>query len=153
MQRDFWHKPNSGSTGNVAKDTFGILLRRNQEDLFPKHQAYYSLLLYRLKGGELSEFQPLRWQLCRDHTVEDVKQWFRSGLFPEEQPSSALLKNLFDGKIGTADANIIQSVIAPNKGDFRAIEIRIFWPDGSGPPPSFHLQQQHHEANIQRLYH
>ena len=128
-------------------------LKKKQENLFPKRHAYYSLLLYRLKGKKLSEFQPLRWQLCRDRTVEEVKQWFASGLFPEEQPSSAILKNLFDGKIGTPDPNIIQSVIAPTRGDFRAIEIRIFWPDGSGPPPCFHRhQQQHHEANVQRLY-
>jgi hypothetical protein len=126
-------------------------LKKNQEELFPDRRAYYSLLLYRLKGKEMSEFQPLQWQLCRDHRVEDVKQWLRSGLFPGEQPSSALLKHLFDGKIDTLDPGIIQSVIAPTKGDFRAIEIRIFWPDGSGPPPSFHHQQRHQEANVQRL--
>jgi hypothetical protein len=128
-------------------------LQKKQEDLFPDRHAYHSLLLYRLKGAELSEFQPLRWQLCRDHTVEDVKQWLRSDLFPEEQPSSALLKKLFDGEIGTPDPKIIEAVIAPNKGDFRAIEIRIFWPDGSGPPPSLHYQQQQHqEEDVQRLY-
>lgn len=128
-------------------------LRKKQEDLFPDRRAYYSLLLYRLKGKDLSEFHPLRWQLCRDHTLEDVKQWLRSDLFPEEQPSSAFLKKLFDGEIGTPDSNVIQSVIAPTQGDSRVIEIRIFWPDGSGPPPSFHLeQQQHQEANMQRLY-
>jgi len=126
-------------------------LQKNQEDLFPVRCDYYSLLLYRLKGKMLTEFQPLCWQLCRDHAVEDVKQWLRSDLFPEEQPSSTLLKQLFEGKIGTPDPNIIQSVIAPNTGDFRAIEIRIFWPDGSGPPPSFH-HHSHHQANIQRLY-
>lgn len=128
-------------------------LKKKQEDLFPDRRAYYSLLLYRLKGKELNEFHPLRWQLCRDNTVEDVKEWLRSGLFPEEQPSSALLKKLFDGKIGTPDPNIIQSVIAPTQGDFRVIEIRIFWPDGSGPPPSFHHQQRHHQQeNIQRIH-
>src|SRR5579864_279413 len=128
-------------------------LKKKQEDLFPKRHAYYSLLLYRLKGKKLNEFQPLRWQLCRDHTVDAVKKWFNSGLFPEEQPSSTLLKHLFDGKIGTMDPNIIQTVIAPTKGNFRVIEIRVFWPDGSGPPPSLHHQQeQHQEANIQRVY-
>lgn len=125
-------------------------LKKRQEDLYPDRRAYYSLLLYRLKGK--NEFQPIRWQLCRDHMVKDVKQWLRSGLFPKEQPSSALLKSLFEGKIGTPDSNIIQSIIAPTKGDFRAIEIRIFWPDGSGPPGSFHRQQQHQEAKIQRLH-
>jgi hypothetical protein len=127
-------------------------LKKGQEDLYPDRRAYYSLLLYRLKGKELNEFQPMRWQLCRDHMLEDVKQWLRSGLFPEEQPSSALLKSLFDGKIGTMDSNIIQSIIAPTKGDFRSIEIRIFWPDGSGPPASFHREQQHQEVRIQRLH-
>lgn len=127
-------------------------LKKTQEVLFPERHTYYSLLLYRLKGQRLSEFQPLRWQLCRDHMVAQVKEWFRSDLFPEEQPSPEVLKNLFDGKIGTKDASIIESVISPTKGDLRTIEVRIYWPDGSGPPPSFHLQHRHQEVNVQRLY-
>jgi hypothetical protein len=82
--------------------------------------------------GRISRFR-LSGQLCRDDSVEDVKQWPQSDLFPKEQPSSVLSKKLFDGKIGTPDPEIIQSVIAPTKGDSRAIEIRILWPDGSGP--------------------
>lgn len=127
-------------------------LKRNQEELFADRRAYYSLLLYRLKGKKMSEFQSLQWQLCRDHTVEDVKKWLRSGLFPEEQPSPALLRNMFDGKIGTPDPTIIQSVIAPIKSDFRTVEIRIFWPPGSGPPPSFRRHQRQQQRNVQRLW-
>lgn len=126
-------------------------LQKNQKALFSLRRDYYSLLLYRLNGEKLSELQPLGWQLCRDHTVEQVKQWLSAGLFPEEQLSSALLKNLFDEKVGTSDPNIIRSVIGPTLKDFRDIEIRIFWPDGSGPPPSFHREQQHQNATI-RLY-
>lgn len=128
-------------------------LKKAQEDLFPKRHTYYSLLLYRLKGKQLSEFEPLRWQLCRDHLVTEIKEWFRSSLFPQEQSSAEVLKKLFDGKIGTKDARIIESVIAPIKGDCRSIEVRIFWPDGSGPPPSFHRQHNHQQSvSMQRLY-
>lgn len=126
-------------------------LQQNQRKLFPRRSAYYSLLLYRLTGKDMSEFQSLQWQLCRDHTVRDVKHWLRFDVFPQEQPSSAVLKQLFDGKIGTTDSNVIQSVIAPITGDFRTIEIRVFWPDGSGPPPSFCPEQRHQQANVQRI--
>jgi hypothetical protein len=126
-------------------------LKKSQVDLFAGRHAYYALLLYRLKGMKLNEFQPLCWQLCREHTVEDAKEWLRSDLFPEEQRSSALLKKLFDGEIGTPDRDIIQSIVDPTKGDFHTIEIRIFWPDGSGPPPSFQHHPQHQEASVQRL--
>jgi len=128
-------------------------LQKKQEKLFPDRRAYYSLLLYRLKGKDLNEFDPLRWQLCHESKVEDLKKWLQSDLFPEEKTSSDILRMLFDGQIGTEDRETIQSVIAPPQGDPRVIEIRIFWPDGSGPPPSFHLEQQHHQQeNVQRIY-
>ncbi|MGA2876393.1 MAG: hypothetical protein ABSE82_12745 [Nitrososphaerales archaeon] len=126
-------------------------LQKKQEQLFPNRRAYYSLLLYRLKGKDLNEFDPLRWQLCHESETEDLKQWLRTDLFPEEKTSSDILRMLFDGQIGTKDRETIQSVIAPPQRDPRVIEIRIFWPDGSGPPPSFHLEQQHHQQeDVQR---
>ena len=63
-----------------------------------------------------------------------------------------ILKLLFNGDIGTNDVKIIRSVIAPAKGDPRVIEIKVFWPDGSGPPPSFDLEQQHHEQTTVHIY-
>jgi hypothetical protein len=119
-------------------------LQEKQEELFPKHREYYSLLLYRLKRDGL-ELDPLRWQLCHESTVEGLKQWLRSDVFPDEKTSSDVLRMLFDGDIGVTDRETIQSVIAPTLGDPRVIGIRIFWPDGSGPPPSFNLQRERHQ--------
>jgi hypothetical protein len=108
--------------------------------------------LYRLKGRDLDELGPLRWQLCHESKVEDLTEWLGSDLFPGEKSSSDILRMLFDGDIGTKDPETIQSVIAPDQADPRVIEIRIFWPDGSGPPPSFQIEQQHYQEDIQRIY-
>lgn len=135
--------------GHQKKRTSGYSwngLQQNQEDLFPKRRGYYSLLLYRLKGMRANELDALRWQLCHDNCVEDVKNWLKSDSFPKEISSSDVLRKLFDRQIGTEDPEIIKTVIAPDmKDDPHVIEIRISWPDGSGPPPSLHLRQEHHQ--------
>lgn len=123
-----------------------------QEKLFPQRCQYYSLLLYRLKGERSNQLDPLRWQLCHDRTLKDVKVWLRSGLFPEEMASPVLLGRLFDGTIGTNDRHIIDTIIAPKTGDPRVIEIRIFWPDGSGPPPSLRVQHAHHQRELLHVH-
>jgi len=127
-------------------------LKKKQKELFPKRREYYSLLLYHLKGKDLNEFDPLRWQLCHESKVEDLTTWLRSDRFPDEKTSSDILRMLFNGQIGATDRETIQSVIAPTQEDHRVIEIRIFWPDGSGPPPSLHLQQEHHQQTVVHVY-
>lgn len=128
-------------------------LTDQQEDLFPDHCQYYSLLLYRLKGETANQLDPLRWQLCHNRVLNEVKGWLRSDSFPEELSSPVLLGRLFDSAIGTNDRNIIDSVIAPKKGDPRIIEIRIFWPDGSGPPSSLRLHNTHHQNEVLHIRH
>jgi hypothetical protein len=117
----------------------------SQRDLYRKRRPYYSLVLYRLQGEKVNVLDPVRWQLCHESNLREARKWLRFDAFPEEKTSPEILKLLFKGDIGTNDLKIIQSVIAPSKGDPRVIEIKVFWPDGSGPPPSFHLEQQHHE--------
>jgi hypothetical protein len=53
-----------------------------------------------------------------------------------------LINKLFDGSIGTDDQKIIERVIDPPESEVRSVTIRIFWPDGEGPPPSFPLRLQ-----------
>jgi hypothetical protein len=126
--------------------------KKTQEKLYPIRQSYYSLLLYRLKGEKLNDLDSVRWQLCHENTIEEAKNWLRADGFPKEKTSPELLKLLFDRQIGTDDPNIIKSVIAPTPEEPRVIEIRISWPDHSGPPPSFDLQQEHHQQEaLQRI--
>jgi hypothetical protein len=125
-------------------------LTKPQERLYRKRRDYYSLLLYRLSGEKLSELGPLRWQLCKQYTVKRVKQWFKSDAFPDEIDSSDVLEKLFARSIGIGDSKVIKTIIDPATSNFRSIEIRIFWPDGAGPPPCFDLyQQEHQEQRIQ----
>ena len=127
-------------------------LKKKQEDLFLQHQQYYSLLLYRLRGMEANKLEALSWQLCHGATVEDAKNWLRSGIFPGEIQSSDLLKRLFARQIGTEDPQIIKTVIAPDAHTRRTIEIHISWPPGSGPPPSCRLRHYHRETIEQKIY-
>lgn len=124
-------------------------LTRKQARLFPERSAYYSLLLYRLDGQNTDELKPFRWQLCKEHTVEQVKSWLRSDAFPEEMSSLQIIRKLFDGTIGTKDAAIIQTIIdAPATSEARFIDIQIFWPEGAPPPPRF-LELRRHAQELQ----
>jgi len=99
---------------------------KTQVKLYPSLQKFYSLLLYRLKGEALNELDSVRWQLSHGSSVDEAKVWFKTGIFPEELSSSDVVKMLFDGRIGTRDRDIIQSIIAPSGDDPRVIDIRIF---------------------------
>jgi hypothetical protein len=113
-----------------------------QRNRYRKRRPYYSLLLYRLQGERVNVLDPVRWQLCHESNLREARKWLRLDLFPKEQTSPEILKMLFKGDIGTNDRKIIRSVIAPTEGDPRVIEIKVFWPDGSGPPPLFELEQE-----------
>lgn len=124
-------------------------LTEPQKKLYPKHREYYSLLLYRLRGPNSGELRPFGWQLCREHTVKQVQKWLRKDAFPEEMPSSEVIRKLFAGSIGTDDPTIIRSVIDPSESigaEARCITVHIFWPDGKGPPPSLQLHREQQEC-------
>jgi len=126
-------------------------LTQSQAGLFPKRRGYYSLLLYRLNGQNSDELEPFAWQLCRNYTVRQVKKWLRSDAFPGEISSSEVLRRLFARMIGTEDPKVIQTIIDPTGAGAHSIELQIFWPDGSGPPPSFPLCELQHKR--QEVHH
>lgn len=123
-------------------------LTGTQERLFPNRRDYYSLLLYRINGQKANELEAFGWQICREHTVTQVKRWLRSDSFPGEISSSDVLRKLFARTIGTENPKTIQTIIDPASSSVRSIDIQIFWPDGAGPPPLIELRHQQ-EARAQ----
>jgi hypothetical protein len=130
-------------TNNLYTWTSG--LTDNQVRLFPERCDYYSLLLYRLAGDK--ELRPFLWQLCKSHTVEEVKHWLHSDTFPQEVSSSHVIQKLFAGTIGTKNKEVIQTIIDAPPSAARFIDLHIFWPDDAAPPPFLQLQQ--HKQNKQ----
>ena len=127
-------------------------LTRPQERVYPKRRKYYSLLLYRLNGQNADVLSPFRWQVCREHAAKQVQKWLRSDTFPQEMSSSEVLGKLFTGSIGTKSLKLIESVIDPPKRQARSIILRIFWPNGAGPPPSLFLHRQQRQQVHQKIH-
>lgn len=109
-------------------------LTDKQEDLLPDHLDYCALLLYQLEGAHRNKLAPFRWQLCRGFSVPDLKGWLRSGTLPKESSSRDIIRALSAGTVGTGSPEIIGKIVDPRSSRFGAIEIRVFWADGDGPP-------------------
>jgi hypothetical protein len=109
-------------------------LTDNQEELLPAHLDYCALLLYRLEGQNRNKLAPFRWQSCRGFTVPEIKSWLRLGAVPKEVASGDIIRGLSGGKLGTNSSALIERFIDPSSSRPSAIEVRIFWPDGEGPP-------------------
>ncbi len=124
-------------------------LTKAQERLLPERSEYGSLLLYRLEGKTASELRPFRWQLCRGHTVPEIKSWLRSDAFPDELSSSDVIGKLVARVVGTDDSSIIGTIIDPEVSSLKVIEIRVFWPDGSGPADTLSLRRR--AAEIRKM--
>jgi hypothetical protein len=126
-------------------------LKKNQQVLFPTLKDYYSLLLYRLSGENSNKLEPLRWQLCRNHSLEQVKQWLRSGVFPEEMSSSDVIQKLFARTIGIEDMKVLHTVIDPAMSAPEIIELEIYWPGGAPPAQALQLLAEETQQLKQRL--
>ena len=113
-------------------------LTKAQERLIPTHQNYYALLLYRLCTGRV--LAPFRWQLCRGRTVDEIQGWLRAGTFPREVPSGDVIRALSAGTVGTDSQSVVDLFIDPSESHARAVEIRVFWPEGTGPPRRMSVQ-------------
>lgn len=147
------------ATGLLAQAKLGIgnsegkyawgRLTKSQITLFPVHSDYYSLLLYRLSGGQREKLSAFGWQLCAGWTPDQLKKSLRSGTFPEEMESSKFLKKLFSNEIGTPDVDIIKNVIDPNGPGAQAIDLQVFWPDDKTPPDQIRIKQSTHR--VQRM--
>jgi len=113
-----------------------------QQLLFPKHSNYYSLLLYRLSGGNADQLEHFRWQLCKNYPYNDIKRWLLSDRFPAEISSSEVIRRLFARKIGTENSEVIRNIIDPKQSGIPIIDLQILWPDDSTPLLSTQLRQR-----------
>jgi len=136
-----------GKTTDEHRDRFKWgTLTKAQEALIPKHLSYYALVLYRLNGNDGNTLMPFRWQLCRQHSVEEIKRWLRQDSFPQEMESSAVIRKLATGYIGTRSKRVIEFFVDPSGTQPNSIEICISWPEGQGPPERpLHLFQKRSE--------
>ncbi len=121
-----------------------------QQKLIPGLEAYYALLLYRFElENQLARFG---WQLCQGSNVDDINLWLRNDTFPSEANSPKIIHGLTMGTLRTDSRTVIENLIDPSSSKATAIEIRIFWPDGKGPPPgALRLRNPVREANRQRV--
>lgn len=97
---------------------------------------YFALLLYRYadQRDERRQLEPFSWQLGRNATVEEIRDWLSSDSFPEPQNSGAVLRALSRDEIGTDDKDLIAKDIAPPLR--RALRIEIRWKGGKEPGDS-----------------
>jgi hypothetical protein len=100
-----------------------------------------SLLLYRVDGQDQNQLGFFGWQLCKGYKRSDANAWLDTDSFPKELPSSEIMRGLFNRTIGTDDRTAIETIIDPTSTDAEAIEVKIAWPKGEGPPPSIYLPQ------------
>lgn len=146
------------ATGLLAQAKLGISADRMggfkwsrfsspQKRLFPAVSDYYSLLLFRLDGRRKDQLRRFGWQLCKGYSLSEIKNCLLSDRFPLEISSSDLLIRLFARRIGTENADVIRQIIDPKSEVYSpAIELKIFWPDRTAPPPPLSIQQTTRQA-------
>jgi hypothetical protein len=113
-------------------------LTERQKHLIPAHSDYYALLLYRLIAGHT--LAPFRWQLCCGRTADEINDWLCAGRFPGEVSSGDVIHALSTGRLGSDSQSVIDSFVDPSASHARAVEIRVFWPEGKGPDGRMLLQ-------------
>ena len=102
----------------------------NQRKVLPKKLAYSALLLYSF--ADRRTLSPFQWQSLRPaRDLMQVERWLKESSFPSAVSSGELIRLLDAGKVGTFDSTIIDRDITPAGNTW--LEVRIFWPDGSGP--------------------
>lgn len=128
-------------------------LSENQKEIFNPTPDYLVLLLYSFLKNHNS-LNPFDWQLCKGFELKEIESWFKTnGVFPTLINSKELIHQLGEGHIGTGDEKIIkEKIISSGTQNF---QIKIGWPDGSGPDPKILLnkhktcsQQVHQKISI-----
>jgi hypothetical protein len=109
---------------------------RNQECVLPKRMNYLALLLYQYADAERRLLNSFVWQLADGMSFEDLKACLKRDHFPNALDSSRVIAGLTSGRIGTAERQLIDTLISPDHN--RALIIRIHWSDGE--PPSSALR-------------
>ncbi len=112
------------------------IFTRNQERVLPKRMNYLALLLYQYADAERRLLNSFVWQLADGMSFEDLKACLKRDHFPNTLDSSRVIAGLTSGRIGTAERQLIDTLISPDQN--RALIIRIHWSDGE--PPSSALR-------------
>lgn len=110
-------------------------LTKPQQRLFSDKVDYLALLLYEYadtKDKCFRDLDPFYWQPCRGMKIEDILGFLRNNYFPSKISSGEVIKGLFEGVIGTDDAEVIENIISPKNKDFLVIELG--WPHNNGLP-------------------
>ncbi len=87
-------------------------LTPNQKIVLPQRVSYLSLILYEYEGIERHSLAPFRWQMCNEATIEQIKGWLESGVFPNLKTSGEIIKLLGNDRIGTDNKEIIKNTSA-----------------------------------------
>jgi hypothetical protein len=108
-------------------------LSPTQQKLLKSRLSYLALLLYRFldQTGERRDLEVFKWQVAENATIKKINSWLKSGDFPELWNSEDILEALGSDRIGTDDAGIIDSEIAPGK-----LRPALHWKPGTPPPPA-----------------
>lgn len=115
-------------------------LTNRQVALFQHRREYSSLLLYRADGDQHNQLRPFGWQHCGGYKASNAQLWLDTDSFPNEVSSVEIMQGLFERTLGVKDSAKIDRIIHPQSTADEAIELKISWPDGGGPPPASYLQ-------------
>ncbi len=120
-----------------------------QERVLPDRLPYLALLLYRYLDRYARDLNPFEWQMCAGHSLADIKTWLKDGSFQLLSGSQEVLRALGTAKIGTADVEIIDTIVAPKTS--RHLEVRIDWPDGGPPGSSVRVLSKSHIREVEKV--
>jgi hypothetical protein len=131
----------------AVEERWGQLSER-QVALLPNQLGFLGLLLDRYLDLRRTELDKFTWQLGRGATLDEVLGWLKNDSFPEVMTSSAVIRALGDGEIGTDDRDTLERIITPVSN--RYLEVRIYWPNGgpSGEVEVLSRQESEEQAAI-----
>lgn len=106
---------------------------KNQQTVLQNKIDYLALLLYEYTDEERRLLEPFRWQLCQNHSFENIENWLKTGKFPNLLTAEHIIHGVGRGIIGSDDQDIIDRFISPENNP--TLTIRIRWSQ-NWPPES-----------------
>lgn len=119
----------------------------NEKKVLRNRIEYLALLLYEYINAQRNILKPFQWQVCGGANFKDVECWLKSGVFPSLLTSEEIIRQLAGGKIGTAQKDIIDQLIAPAVRG--SLVIHVGWPPGKSPPSNFLLRHGIYQCQSQ----
>lgn len=108
-------------------------LTDKQKEIIPGYLDFYALLLYVYSDCDRKQLQPFVWSNYKWSDVGEIEYFLKYYEDEETINSDKLLELLGNGRIGTENQDIINSIICPEIKSY--IKIEITWTDGPPPPP------------------